>query len=128
MKVYWDTEDRSFIIENNNGKRMRITSAKVEDNPASDHIVMENAVLVHKVDPLDKVSVGDRVDPGDVAKEGVVLQLIGTDCLMIYCEGRWRHTSGKAVQFTVNNAMLRAKNSESLLYKVKTRMSHCGIE
>lgn len=123
MKVYWDVEDHSFIIENENGKRMRVTSEKVENDPSSDYVIMTDAVLVHEVSVLDMVDVGDLVCPDDVAEEGVLLRLIGTDGLMIYCENQWRFSSGERVPFTVQKAALGSKKAEVLLDQVKTRLN-----
>lgn len=124
MKVYWDVEDHSYIIENENGKRMRISSGKVETNPASDHVVMTDAILVHvhKVDPLDMVNVGDEVYPAEIARDGVILRLIGTDCFVIYCENHWRFLNGERVEFPVHEAVLYSKRDETLLSQVKTRV------
>lgn len=122
MIVYWDTEDYSFIIENDNGKRMRITSSMVQTNPNSDHINMEDAVLIHKVDMLDTLSIGDQVNPDEVAREGVVLNLIGTECLIVYCLGRWRLANGNSLGFTVNQAALHSKRDDAFLEVVHDRM------
>ena len=107
MKVYWDVEDHSYIIENENGKRMRITSEKVETNRTSSHIIMKDAVLVHEVDPLDIVSIGDKVDPDKIAREGVVMRLIGTNCYIVYCENQWRMKNGNRLSFSVDEAVDR---------------------
>lgn len=122
MKAYWDTEDHSFIIENENGKRMRITSEKVETNPTSDYIVMEDTTLVYEVDPLDMVNVGDIVRPDKVAREGVVLRLIGTSCYIIYCENQWRMSNGNGLGFMVDDAVLDAKRDDVFLKVVRDRL------
>ena len=122
MKVYWDVEDHSFIIENDNGKRMRVTSSMVQTNPNSDYIIMEDAVLIHKIDLLDAISIGDKVYPAEVARDGVILRLIGTDCFVIYCENHWRFLNGERVEFPVHEAVLYSKRDETLLSQVKTRV------
>lgn len=122
MKVYWDVEDHSYIIENENGKRMRVASEMVEDNPTSDYVVMMDAVLIHKVDPLDVVNVGDKVNPAEVAHEGVVLRLIGTSCFIVYCENQWRMTNGNSLGFSVNEAVLHCKRDDVLLKVVRDRL------
>lgn len=123
MKVYWDVEDYSFIIENNNGKRMRVTSSMVQINPDSDNIVMEDAVLIHKVNLLDTISVGDKVNPAEVEREGVVLRLIGTNCFIVFCENRWRLANGDRLNFIVNQAMLHSKRDDVFLKIVRNRMN-----
>lgn len=122
MKVYWDTEDYSFIIENDNGKRMRITSSMVEENPTLDHIAMTDAMLIYEVDPLDTLRIGDQVIPSAVVRDGVVLRLIGTAGLIICCGGQWRTTDGKLLRFAVNEAVLHSKNDDDLLRIVRNRM------
>lgn len=123
MKVYWDVEDHSLIIENENGKRMRITSKKVEDDIFSDHIIMKDAVLVHEVDSLDVISVGDKVNPAEVEREGVVLRLIGTNCFIVFCENRWRLADGNRLNFIVNEAVLHSKGDDVFLKIVRNRMN-----
>lgn len=123
MKVYWDVEDHSLIIENENGKRMRITSKKVEDDIFSDHIIMKDAVLVHEVDSLDVISVGDKVNPAEVEREGVVLRLIGTNCFIVFCEGHWRLADGNRLNFIVNEAVLHSKGDDVFLKIVRNRMN-----
>lgn len=122
MKVYWDVEDHSFIIENESGKRKRITSAMVEGNLDSDYINMEDAVLVHEVDPLDMVNIGDKVNPDEVAREGVILRLIGTNCYIIYCATRWRRGNGNGIDFSVDEAVLHSKRDDVLLKVVRDRL------
>lgn len=122
MIVYWDTEDYSFIIENNNGKRMRVTSSMVQENPTSDHIVMRDAVLIHKVDMLDTITVGEQVNPSEVARDGVVLRLIGTDCVVIYCGSQWRFPNGDTLGFIVNEAVLHSKRDDALLKIIRDRL------
>lgn len=122
MIVYWDTEDYSFIIENDNGKRMRITSSMVQTNPTSDCIIMNDAVLIHKVDMLDTINVGDQVKPDEVAREGVVLRLLGTRCLIVYCENRWRMTNGNPLGFPVEEAVLISKRDDVFFKSVRDRM------
>lgn len=122
MKAYWDAEDHSYIIENENGKRMRITSGRVEVNPASDHVVMTDAVLIHGVDPLDLFSIGDEVNPDEVAREGVILRLIGTEGLIIYCEGHWRLPNGNLLGFPVDKAVLHSKRDDVFLKIVRNRL------
>lgn len=123
MKAYWDTEDHSYIIENENGKRMRVSSSMVEVNPTSDHIVMRDAILVHEVDPLDMVNVGDIVNPDDFAREGVVLRLMGTNCYIVYCEGQWRMKNGNGLAFSVNEARLHSKRDDVFLKIVRDRLT-----
>ena len=122
MKVYWDTEDHSYIIENENGKRMRVTSEEIEVNSASDYVIMTDAILVHKVDPLDIVSIGDKVNPDKVAREGVVMRLIGTNCCIIYYKNQWRLTNGSSLGFSVNEAVLHCKTDYALLKVVRDRL------
>lgn len=123
MKVYWDTEDHSYIIENENGKRMRVASGTVEINPASDRIVMREAVLVHEVDPLDTISVGDKVNPAKVEREGVVLRLIGTDCFIVYCANQWRMKNGNRLSFSVDEAVLHSKRDDVFLKIIRNRLT-----
>lgn len=123
MKVYWDTEDHSYIVENQNGKRMRISSGKVESNPASDHVVMTDAILVHKVDPLDMVNVGDEVNPAEIAREGLVLRLIGTNCFIVYCENQWRMKNGNGLGFIAHKAVLHSKRDDVFVKIVRDRMN-----
>lgn len=122
MKVYWDTEYPSFIIENENGKRMRVTSSTVQINPTADHIIMKDAVLVHEVDLLDTINVGDKVDPAKVEREGVVLRLIGTDCFIVYCENHWRSANGNGIGFNVNEAVLHSKMDNTYYRAVRERL------
>ena len=122
MKVYWDVEDHSYIIENENGKRMRITSEKVETNRTSSHIIMKDAVLVHEVDPLDIVSIGDKVDPDKIAREGVVMRLIGTNCYIVYCENQWRMKNGNRLSFSVDEAVLHSKRDDVFLKIIRNRL------
>ena len=123
MKVYWDTKDRSFIIENENGKRMRITSGKVEADPFADHIIMTDAVLVHEVDALDMASIGDKVHPDKIAREGVVLRLIGTNCYIVYCENQWRMKNGNGLGFNVDEAVLYSKRDDVFLKIIRNRLT-----
>lgn len=122
MLVYWDTEDHSFIIENDNGKRMRVSSSMVEINPTSDHIVMRDAVLIHKVDLLDTINIGDQVKPNEVARDGVVLQLLGTRCLVVYCQGQWRLENGNGLPFIIDRAILHSKKDDVFLEIVHKRL------
>lgn len=122
MKVYWDVEDHSFIIENDNGKRMRVTSSMVQINPNSDSVVMDDAILIHKVDLLDTVNVGDKVNPAEVEREGVVLRLIGTNCFIVYCENWWRMANGDRLGFSVNEAVLHCKRDDALLKVIRDRL------
>ena len=122
MKVYWDTEYPSFIIENENGKRMRVTSSTVQLNPTADHIIMKDAVLVHEVDLLDTINVGDKVNPAEVEREGVVLRLIGTDCFIVYCENHWRSANGNGIGFKVTEAVLHSKMDNAYYRAVRERL------
>ena len=123
MKAYWDTKDNSYIIENENGKRMRVTSGMVDGNLDSPYITMEDTVLVHEVDPLDIVNVGDQVNPAEVEREGVVLRLIGTNCFIVFCENRWRLANGNRLNFIVNEAVLHSKRDDVFLKVVRNRMN-----
>ena len=102
---------------------MRVTSSMVQINPDSDHIVMKDAVLIHKVNLLDTISVGDQVNPAEVEREGVVLRLIGMNCFIVFCENRWRLANGDRLNFIVNEAVLHSKRDDVFLKIVRNRMN-----